>query len=286
MKPTERLRSLLFAPADSARKLERAFASDADLVIADLEDAVAPEQKAEARQILGQFLAHAPARPWAVRVNGADTTEHLDDLVASVRLRPRHVMLPKCEGAPDIALLSARLDVLERAAGLPAGRIGILPLVSENARGLQNLDYAPPDPRLAALVFGAEDLSADLGVTARDPTGAMTPLIADARRRIAVAAAAAGVPAIDTPLPDHRNADAMARETADAVALGYCGKLCIHPAQVAIAHQGLAPEADAVQWAGEVVAALSGGAGVAVVRGRMVDKAHLGLARKILSRQV
>lgn len=287
MTPPERLRSLLFAPADAPRKLERAFASQADLVIVDLEDAVAPDQKAEARRILAEFIASAPRRAWAVRVNGTDTAEHLDDLVATVPLAPTHIMLPKCEGARDVCRLSARLDVLECAHGLGPGSIRILPLVSETARGLQNLDYAQAGSRLAALVFGAEDLSSDLGVTPRDAKGAMTPLIDDARRRIAIAAAAAGVVAIDTPLPDHRDSDAMVRETADAAAMGYGGKLCIHPSQVAIVHQVLAPDTDAILWAEDVITALTAGpgVGVAVVRGRMVDKAHLGLARKILLRR-
>lgn len=287
MTAVDRLRSLLFAPADSARKLERAFASGADVVIADREDAVAPSAKQHAREVLSAVARLKPAGRWAVRINGLGCEYYLDDLVHVAALAPDYIMLPKCESKAQLDLLAAQIDVLERAAGLAFGQIGLLPLVCETAVGLENLDYSQATPRLKGLVFGAEDLSSDLGVSPRRADGEMTPLIAEARRRVAIAAAAVGVPAIDTPLPDHRNAPGMSAEAAAAAELGYAGKLCIHPAQIPLAHAAFAPSEAQTLWAAEVIAALSalGGTGVAVVQGRMVDKAHLGLAHKIQSLQ-
>lgn len=284
MSQTDPLRSLLFAPADAPRKLARAFDSAADVVIADLEDAVASRQKTTARADLCGFMAGAPTRRWAVRINGLTTLEYLDDLVAIIPLAPNYIMLPKCEGPDDLRQLDLQVGALERAAGITRS-IGFLPLVSETARGLENLNYRDVSDRLVALVFGAEDLSADLGVLPRDTDGIMSPLIGLARARIAIAAASAGVSAIDTPLPDHRDADAMTRETREASALGYSGKLCIHPAQIPLAHAALATDPDRLGWARAVITAFADvpQSGVAVVHGAMVDKAHLKLANKLVS---
>jgi citrate lyase subunit beta/citryl-CoA lyase len=279
------LRSLLFVPADSDRKMRRAVESGADVVIFDFEDAVAPDRKAEARRTLAALLRETRPACFAIRVNGADTDEHLDDLIAAAAAAPDFVMLPKCAGRRDLEDLDARLEVAERAAGLDHGRIRLLPLVSETAASLASLDYRGAPRRLAALVFAGEDLSADLGVPARRADGRLHPLLADARLQVARAAAAAGLPAIDTPHPDPRDADGLARETAGAAELGYGGKLCIHPGQIALVHAGLAPSAERLDWAREVVRVLAGeGApGVAMVAGAMVDKAHLRLARRILA---
>jgi len=285
MSQSHRLRSLLFVPADAPRKLERAFSSEADVVIADLEDAVAPSQKQSGRDVLLRFVESTAPRRWAVRINGLGTAEYLDDLIAVVPCAPDYIMLPKCEGPGDLRELALQLTVLEHAAGLSKGRIGLLPLVTETALSLQNLSYRGVCERLRALVFGAEDLSADLGVTPRKADGTMTSLIAQARRSTVIAAAAAGVPAIDTPLPDYRDEDAMRREATEAAALGFGGKLCIHPAQIASVHKVLAPSAEKLDWACLVIAAFEAAPenGVCVVHGAMVDKAHLKLAHKIQS---
>lgn len=272
------LRSLLFCPGDSARKMEKALAAGADAVILDLEDAVAPAAKAEARGLVRDTLGRLRTGAIIVRVNAADTDLHLEDLAAVVPAGPDAIMLPKCAGAADLRQLADRLDALEAAFGLERRTIGILPLVTETAAALARLDYAGVTQRLVALGFAGEDLASDLGVAAR-AGGTMNPLLAEARRAVAFAAATAGVPAIDTPFPDPRDPDQLSAEARAAVALGYGGKFCIHPGQIAVVNAAFRPDDAQVRWGQTVIAAL-GDAGVALVDGRMVDRAHLPLARR------
>ncbi|REF71967.1 MULTISPECIES: HpcH/HpaI aldolase/citrate lyase family protein [Paracoccus] len=274
------LRSLLFCPGSNADRMGKAMASGADAVILDLEDSVDPAAKAEARALVAEALAAPRALPVAVRVNAADTAWHLADLAMAVRGGADAIMLPKCGGRPDLAQLSDRIDALEAGFDRPAGRITILPLVTESALALLDMDYRAATPRLAALCFAGEDLASDLGVMAR-ASGQMNPLLAHARRQVAIAAAAAGVRAIDTPFPDPRAASGLELETREALALGFAGKLCIHPAQIATVHATLRPAPERVEWGRAVIAALEGAAnGVAVVDGKMVDIAHLRLAHR------
>ena len=273
------LRSLLFCPGDSARKMQKALAAGADAVILDLEDAVAPAAKDEARGLVRALLGGSRAGAVLVRINAADTAAYLDDLAAVVPAAPDAIMLAKCTGPADLLRLSQQLDALEVAVGLARGAIGILPLVTESAASLRGMDYAGVTPRLVALGFAGEDLASDLGVAAR-AGGTLNPLLTEARRAVAIAAAAAGVRAIDTPFPDPRDRERLAAETRTAVALGYGGKLCIHPGQIDEAHAAFRPETGQVEWGRAVIAALDGEGGVAVVDGRMVDRAHLRLARR------
>ncbi len=165
-----KLRSLLFAPGDSDRKATRALASDADGVILDLEDSVASAAKDIGRALTAALLRGA-SRPVIVRVNPRGTPWYLDDLAACVPGRPASVLLPKCSGPADLAALDHHLEALEAANGLPPGGIGILALVTETALSLRAMDYAGSPERLVALCFGAEDLSADLGIAPRGPGG-------------------------------------------------------------------------------------------------------------------
>ena len=277
-----RLRSLLFAPGDSARKCEKALASDADGVILDLEDSVAPARKEAARAMVAALL---PAtRPVVVRVNPRDTPWYLADLAAVVPGRPDAVLLPKCSGLPDLVALDHHLEALETANGAPVGSIGVLALVTETALSLRSMDYAGCPPRLLALCFGAEDLSADLGIAPRTPPGRYTTPVAAARAAMLIAAAQAGVPALDTPWPDPKDPDGFTREAAEAAQDGFSGKLCIHPAQVAPAHAAFTPAPDRVAWAERVAGAFAAapGAGVLALDGAMIDQPHLKLARRIL----
>ena len=277
------LRSLLFAPGDSERKAEKALASDADGVILDLEDSVAPDCKAAARSMVAALLP-AP-RPVVVRVNPRDTQWYLADLAAVVPGRPDAVLLPKCTGPADMLALDHHLEALETACGLPVGGIGVLALVTETALSLAGLHYAGSPKRLLALCFGAEDLSADLGISPRTPGGAYTAPVAAVRAAMLVAAAQAGVPAIDTPWPDPKDAAGLMREAGEAARDGFAGKLCIHPAQIGPANAAFSPSADRVAWAHRVVAAFAAapGAGVLALDGAMIDQPHLKLARRILA---
>jgi citrate lyase subunit beta / citryl-CoA lyase len=278
-------RSLLFVPADSDRKMVKARQAGADAVIFDLEDSVAPAAKAQARLNMRAQLDAPRASLRIVRVNAADTDWYLEDLVAACSGEADAIMLPKCRCAADLARLDHQLAALETACGLVVGRIAILPLVTETASALGDMAYGGVTPRLLGLGFAGEDLAADLGVKARDALG-LNPLLADARARVAIAAAAAGVGAIDTPFPDPADAAGLADEAASAVRLGYAGKLCIHPAQIDEVHAAFSPGDIDITWAKAVGAAFAGetGAGVALLDGKMIDRAHLRLATRILAR--
>jgi citrate lyase subunit beta/citryl-CoA lyase len=279
-----RLRNLLFAPGDSTRKRDKALASAADAVVLDLEDAVGPDSKDAARAQVAALLPSRARREVVVRVNGRTTPWYLRDLAAVVPGAPLAVMLPKCTGMADILALDHHLEALEVAAGLAVGQVGVLALVTETAASLHGLDYRAPPPRLKALCFGAEDLSSDLGVVARDAEGRYAAPVRQARAAMLLAAGAAGLPAIDTPFPDPRQPEALAREALEAARDGFAGKLCIHPAQVAPVAAAFTPDAARLDWAHQVVAAFAAqpDAGVISLDGQMVEGLHLRLARRIL----
>ncbi len=280
-----KLRSLLFAPGDSPRKAEKALAGEADGVILDLEDSVAPDGKAAAREAVAALLGQVARPNLIVRVNPVSTPWYLDDLASVVPGKPGAVMLPKCSGPDDLAALDHHLEALESAARLPRGGIGVLILVTETAASLHSMDYRGATPRLRALIFGAEDLSADLGIVPRDAFGAYSAPVAAARAAMLLSAAAAGVPALDTPWPDPRDPDGLAREAAAAARDGFAGKLCIHPAQIAPVNAAFTPTQEQVAWARRVRDGFAArpGAGVFALDGKMVDKPHLRLAERILS---
>ncbi|MFC7554807.1 HpcH/HpaI aldolase/citrate lyase family protein [Pseudoroseomonas wenyumeiae] len=193
-------------------------------------------------------------------------------------------MLPKCTGPQDVWALDHHLEALETAAGLEAGQIGVLALVTETAASLHGLDYRDVPPRLKALCFGAEDLSSDLGVVARDAQGRYAAPVRQARAAFLLAAGAAGLPAIDTPFPDPRQPEALVREAAEAARDGFAGKLCIHPDQLGPVAAAFTPDAARLVWARKVAAAFAARpeAGVISLDGQMVERLHLRLAQRIL----
>jgi citrate lyase subunit beta/citryl-CoA lyase len=278
-----KLRSLLFAPGDSERKAAKALAGDADTVILDLEDSVAPANKDAARAAVVAMLP--VARPVMVRINPRGTPWYLADLAAIVAARPHAIMLPKCTGPADLLALDHHIEVLEVASGLPAGSIGVLPLVTETASSLRDMDYTGSPPRLLGLCFGAEDLSADLGIAPRGPGGIYPSPIAAARAATLLAAAQAGVPAIDTPWPDPKDNDGLLAEASAAARDGFMGKLCIHPSQIDPVLAAFTPSPERVLWARRVSDAFAAapGAGVMTLDGAMIDQPHLKLARRILA---
>ncbi|SFU94336.1 MULTISPECIES: CoA ester lyase [unclassified Methylobacterium] len=281
-----KLRTLLFAPADSERKCTKALASSADGVILDLEDSVAANAKVEARMAASAFLAAAPDRSRAiVRINPRDTDWYLGDLAAIAPRAPAAILLPKCTGPADLAALDHHLEALEAVSGLTVGSIGILALVTETAASLRDMAYAGVTPRLRALLFGAEDLAADFGIAPRSADGAMTAPVLAARAALLIAAAQAQVPAIDTPWPDPRDPDGLARELAAAARDGFAGKLCIHPDQLAAVTDAFTPTPERVRWAEAVrdLFAERPASGVLVLDGKMVDRPHLRLAERILA---
>ncbi len=277
------LRSFLFVPGDSAKKQAKAQGCDADAVILDLEDSVAPDQKPAARDQVATALGQdwRPQR-W-VRINPMDAGMVADDLAACQAARPDGIMLPKAAGPRDVADLSAALDAFD-----PDGSIKILPIVTETAAAPFALrDYVGADlPRLWGLTWGAEDLATDLGATGnKDATGAWYPVFEQVRAMTLLAAKAAGVFAIDTLHADFRDDAGLAATSARAFAEGFTGRLAIHPAQVGPINQAFRPAAAAVDHARRVVAAFDAdpGAGVVGLDGKMVDIPHLKQARAILA---
>jgi citrate lyase subunit beta/citryl-CoA lyase len=285
-------RSLLFVPASDERKLGKALASEADLLILDLEDSVAFDAKPAARENARGFLAdHAskPDRPSLyVRVNAYDTGLTGEDLSAVLAWRPDGVMLPKAASGADAARLSADLDALEADAGLIAGQTGIIAIATETpAALLQMHSFSGATPRLRGLTWGAEDLSAAIGAsTARDVTGAFTSPFMLARNLCLFAAYAAGVQAIDGIQADFRDQAALEREAWEAARDGFTAKLAIHPAQIAAINAAFTPSEGEIAEARAMVEAFAaqGNAGVIAIGGRMFDRPHLEKARRVLAR--
>lgn len=281
-----RLRSPLFTPGDSEHKITKALASAADAVILDLEDAVAPTGKDAARRLVAALLPGLQRSGVIVRVNPEATPWHLADLAAVAPHHPAAILLPKCDAPEALVRLDVRLEALEVASGLEPRCIGVLALVTETATAVQALSrYAPGLPRLIALSFGAEDLSADLGIRPRSAPGAYAAPVATARALTLIAASAAGVAAIDTPFPDPRDPAGFAAEAAAAASDGFSGKYLIHPNQILPAHEAFTPSPERVRWA-EAVAALFAAhpdAGVLALNGAMIDRPHLKLAHRILA---
>jgi citrate lyase subunit beta/citryl-CoA lyase len=221
-----------------------------------------------------------------VRINPRGTEWYLADLAAVIPGRPDAVLLPKCAGADDLLALDHHLEVLETAAGLPVGAIGVLPLVTETAASVLAMPaMAAAARRVIGFCFGAEDLSADLGIAPRRADHSFPAAIAHARAAMLVAAAAAGVPALDTPWPDPRDPQGLAREAACAAEDGFAGKLCIHPAQIEAVNAAFTPSPDRLAWARQVRDAFAAnpGAGVFALDGKMIDRPHLKLAERILA---
>jgi citrate lyase subunit beta / citryl-CoA lyase len=281
-----RLRSPLFAPGDSERKMAKAIASAADAVILDLEDSVAAPAKPTARAMVPDVVRAHPGRDLIVRVNPRGTPWYLGDLAAVVQARPAAVMLPKCSGPDDLATLDHHLEVLETAAGAPVGSVGVVAIVTETAGSVFTLGaYAGVASRLLAICFGAEDLSADLGISPRHPDGSYPAPVVLARAQVLVAAGALGVPAIDTPYPDHSDPIGLRREADAAAADGFAGKILIHPAQIDPVNDAFTPSAERVRWAERVRDAFAANpdAGVFALDGKMIDRPHYKLAQRILA---
>ena len=253
------MRSLLFVPADSARKLEKGMTSGADALIVDLEDSVALDGKAKARESAAAFLREAIAsktRPYIlVRVNGLQTGLTDADLDAVAPAKPDAIMLPKAEGGASIMHADAKLAVREAINNLPDGHIKILPIATETAASLFVAGtFAGSSGRLSGLTWGAEDLSAELGAqTNRGADGRFLDPYRLARALCLAGASAAQVPAFDTVYVDFRNSEGFRRECEEAVRDGFVGKMAIHPAQVPIINEVFTPSPEALARAQSVV---------------------------------
>jgi len=286
------MRSLLFVPADSAKKLDKAMASGADALIVDLEDSIALDGKARARHSAAAFLREtivSPSRPYlVVRVNGLRTGLTDADLDAIVPAKPDAIMLPKAEGGAAVVHADAKLAVREALADLPDGHVKIMALATETAAALFLAGtYAGASVRLSALTWGAEDLSAEIGAEAnRDAQGRFLDPYRFARCICLAAAAAAEVPALDTVYVDFRDDEGFRRECEEARRDGFAAKMAIHPAQVPIINEVFTPTPEAVAHARAIVDAFAANpdAGVVGIGGVMFDRPHLARAKRLLAR--
>jgi citrate lyase subunit beta/citryl-CoA lyase len=280
------MRSLLFVPADSERKLARGLESGADALILDLEDSVAAANRGVARVRAREFLgAHGPDRIRRyVRINPLVSGLALDDLAATIPGRPDGILLPKCL-PEDVRTADHYLSAFEVASGAAVGATRIVAIATETPAAVFALGgYAGASPRLEAITWGAEDLSACIGGNNRTIDGEYDGPYKLARSLCLLAASAAGVVAIDTIYTDFRDEAGLKAECLAARRSGFAAKMAIHPAQLAAINDAFSVSATERDWAERVIAAFAvqPDAGTLALDGKMIDKPHLVLARRLL----
>jgi citrate lyase subunit beta/citryl-CoA lyase len=286
------MRSLLFVPADSDRKMQKGLASGADCLFLDLEDSVAAGNKEKAREMARDFLRamrdREPRPRLYMRVNALDSGLTNADLDVVMQGGPDGIVQPKPLGGADLQHLSNKIAVREAENNLPDGATRVIVITTETAGSLFHMgSYVGASRRLAGLTWGAEDLSADLGAeTSRLPDGTYTPPYVLARNLALFAAHAARVQAIDTVYPNFRDEAGFRRECEAARRDGFTGKMAIHPAQVSIINEVFTPPEAEVAHARAVVEAFARepDAGVIGIGGEMYDRPHLERARRLLAR--
>jgi citrate lyase subunit beta/citryl-CoA lyase len=284
------LRSLLFVPGDSERKLAKSDDFAADAIIIDLEDSVAPENKAAARALAREFLESRSGgrrhQLW-VRINPVDSPHAGADLGSVMPAGPDGIVVPKVRSPEDVEVLGRRMGTYEAEHEFRVGATSILPLVTETPESLFQLgEYRRAGKRLAGLTWGAEDLAAAIGATAnRDENGNWTSPYRMVRNLCLFAAHAAGVAAIDTVHANFRDLDGLEASCAEARRDGFGGKLAIHPDQVEVINRVFTPSEEEIAHAKKVVALFEAnpGAGTLALEGVMLDMPHLKQAQRILS---
>lgn len=289
--PKPPIKSFLFVPGDSEKKMGKARTTNANALILDLEDSVAVERIATARTMVRDFLAGNPERShqqlW-VRINALSSPLSLPDLAAIVSGAPDGIMLPKVQSAQDVITLDHYLSALEQREGIAPGSIRILPVVTETPGAMFTLQsYLGCSPRLAGLTWGAEDLSAAIGAASnRVESGEYEFTYQLARSLCLLAAHAAGVQAIETISTNFRDQDALLRDVRASRRAGFNAKMAIHPDQVDTINTGFAPDEAEIAHATAIVKAFENaklGAGAVQLDGKMLDKPHLVQALQLLA---
>lgn len=282
-------RSWLFVPGDSEKKLGKASATGADAIIVDLEDSVAPQHKPAAGALTAEWLrvADRSSQQLWVRINPLDGPYWRDDLEAVLGAAPEGLIVPKAEGPAQLEQFAALLAKLEERNGVAIGSTRIVPLVSETASAAITVPnyYGADLPRLAGMMWGAEDLSAAIGAARKyDGDGHWTDTFRMVRATVLLTAHACGLPAIDTLHADFRDEAGLDRFARAARADGFSGMLAIHPGQVAVINAAFTPSEEELAGARAIVAAFAAqpDAGTLSLDGKMLDKPHLELARRML----
>ena len=274
------MRSLLFVPGDRPDRMEKALRSGADGLILDLEDAVAPAAKPEARKAVAKFLEAHPNDSLWVRINPLDGPEADKDMAAILGSHPDGIVLPKAEGGASVAELARRLTERGNATAK------ILAIATETPAAMFQLGTYGGAKRLAGLTWGAEDLPAAIGAsTSREQDGSFTPPYELARSLCLFGAAAAGVAPVETVYPAFKDLEGLAAYAARARRDGFTGMMAIHPDQVPVINQAFTPTKDEIAHAKMVVAAFDAnpGAGALSLDGRMIDRPHLVQAQRLLA---
>lgn len=282
-----RMRSWLFAPGDSEKKMTKASEGPADIVLLDLEDSVMPENKPAARELVRDFLASRQDRHriW-VRINPVSSGEWEADLEAIMGAVPGGLFLPKAEGREDVELLDALLSKNEAKHGIEDGATKVAALVTETPKAMFHCGDYGGAPRLVAMSWGAEDLSSALGARVQHrPDGSYMPTFELARSLCLLGAVAAEVAPIETVMPDFRDLDGLRERAAMVRSQGFRGMMAIHPAQVEVINDAFTPSAEEIAHARAVVQAFADnpGAGTVGLDGAMVDIPHLNLAQRLLA---
>lgn len=284
-------RSAHFVPGANERMLVKALATQADSLVLDLEDAVTPERKHEARNVVAGWLKDVDfgSMERTVRMNPLDTPWGMDDLAVTMVNPPDAYMVPKVSTLAELDVISARLSELEAQHGHPPGGVGLILVSTETPAGVLNLSTFSECQRVIALSWGAEDLSAAIGAPRnRRPDGSYLDLYRHCRNLTLLCAAAGGVQPLDTVFVDIADTDGLQRECLEAAWMGYTGKITIHPSQIDIVNAAFTPSAKEVDEAQRLVAAFAqaeaDGRMAISFEGKMVDVPHLTRARKILAR--
>lgn len=277
-------RSLHFVPGASEKMLAKSLATAADGLILDLEDAVTPENKAAARAVVADWLATVDFRgkERVVRINPFDTELGRADVEATAERRPDAYLVPKVRTRAELEALGRVLDAVD-----PEQKIRLLVLGTETPQGLLQIADLPLAPRVDALTWGAEDLSAALGARRnRRPDGRYLDVFAHARTMTLLSACAAGVQPLDTVYVDYTDLDGLRAESREAAEMGFTGKMTIHPAQIEVVNAAFTPSAEEIAESRELLSAFeenrAAGRAAFSFRGQMVDAPHVERARRIL----
>ncbi|KHK92502.1 HpcH/HpaI aldolase/citrate lyase family protein [Novosphingobium malaysiense] len=280
-------RSWLFAPGDSEKKMTKAMEGEADIVLIDLEDAVAIDNKANARPMVHDFIKANPQqrhRLW-VRVNPLDGPYTLLDLAAVMPAHPGGIMLPKVYGRQDVETLDKYLEAFEVANGIEQGSTPLIVLMTETAEAMFHWGDYKGCPRVVALTWGAEDLADSIGASSnRNPDGSYSFTYEMARSFCVMGAATAGVTAIETISADFRDLDALKARAEKVRRDGYGGMLAIHPAQIPVINAAFTPTDEEIAEAQEIVDVFAANPGVGAIgwKGGMLDRPYLARAERLL----